>query len=50
MVEEKAHDTLTSNTDVDFLVQGYDLNAGKYYVLVVKYLGFDNIITVLSAN
>ena len=40
----------TWNIGVDFLSKGCDLNAGKRDILLVKYLGFDSIITVLSAN
>lgn len=49
-MEQKAHNKFTWNIVVGYLVDGCDLNVGKYYILDVKYLGLDDIITVLSAN
>lgn len=49
-MEQKAHNKFTWNIVVGYLVDSCDLNVGKYYILDVKYLGLDDIITVLSAN
>ena len=49
-MEPKVHNKRTWNIVVDFIADGCDLNLGKYYILAVKHLGFDGIITVLSAN